>query len=143
MPLNRVIVESLMDKPVFVKSKDNITTVIETLLQSRKGCVLINNAQNETVGIISDRDILRSILENKTLLSQGLKAKDIMVSLVIMITNTQSLKSAEDIMRKNKINRLPVVENPKSKKVIGIVNYDTVHKNLLTSFATKWINRQR
>ena len=69
IPIERIIVDSIMDKPVFVKDSDNILTVIKRLLQTKRGYVLVNRSNNITCGIISDRDIQRMILKEGGLFS--------------------------------------------------------------------------
>ncbi|MHA1740369.1 MAG: CBS domain-containing protein [Candidatus Heimdallarchaeota archaeon] len=130
-----------MDSPVFVNEEDNILTVIKRLLQTAKGYVLVNRS-NKTVGIISDRDIQRLILEKGGMFSPALIARDFMITPVIKCTKSTSLYDAEALMQRNKVNRLPVVENDGSKVVIGIINFDTIHSNLLTNFAKSWIKRK-
>ena len=130
-----------MDEPVFVNINDNILVVIKRLLQFKKGCVLVNQSNGNTVGIISDRDIQRLILKEGGMFSPDLLAKDCMVKPVFMIIKTATLQDAEDLMHEHKINRLPVVEKEGSKKVIGIINYESVHSNILTNFAKKWVKR--
>lgn len=130
-----------MDDPIYVNDKDNIMKVIKKLLQTKKGYVLVKNIDDEAIGIISDRDIHRLLLKEGGMFSPDLIARDFMVKPVIKITRNKTLQQAEDIMRENKINRLPVVEEKGSKHVIGIVNFDTIHKNLVTSFARSWVNK--
>jgi len=141
IPLERIIVELVMDEPVFVNTNDNVLVVIKKLLLLKKGYVLVNRSNNTTVGIISDRDIHRLILKEGGMFSPNLLAKDFMVTPVITIIRTATLRDAEEKMREYKINRLPVVEKESSKKVIGMINYETVHSNVITNFAKKWINR--
>ncbi|MBK5112976.1 MAG: CBS domain-containing protein [Candidatus Heimdallarchaeota archaeon] len=130
-----------MDDPAFVNVNDNILIVIKKLLQLKKGCVLVNQNNGNTVGIISDRDIHRLIIKEGGMFSPDLLAKNCMVKPVIMIIRTATLQNAEELMHEHKINRLPVVEKEGSKKVIGIVNYETVHSNIITNFAKKWVKR--
>ncbi len=141
IPIDRIIVDSIMDNPIFVNENDNILTVIKRLLQTKKGCVLVTRTNDDTIGIISDRDIQRLILKEGGLFSPELLAKDCMVKPVIMIDRTATLSDAEQVMRKNKVNRLPIIEKEGSKQVIGIINYETVHSNVLTRFAKSWIKR--
>lgn len=141
IPFETVKVDTLMDSPVFVKEDDNILTVIKRLLQTAKGYVLVNRS-DKTVGIISDRDIQRLILEKGGMFSPTIIAKDFMVSPVVMCEKSLSLYEAEALMQRKKVNRLPVVEKEGSKVVIGIINFDTVHTNLLSNFAKSWIKRK-
>ena len=130
-----------MDEPVFVIESDNILTVIKMLLNTKKGYVLVNRSNGETIGIISDRDIQRLILKEAGMFSPNLLAKDFMVKPVIMITRNKTLQEAEDLMRSKNINRLPVIENEKSRKVIGMINYGTIHSYIVTNFAKSWVRR--
>ncbi|NHJ40101.1 MAG: CBS domain-containing protein [Asgard group archaeon] len=131
-----------MDSPAFVNEDDNILTVIKQLLLTKKGCVLVNR-MGKTIGIISDRDIHRLLLKEGGMISPSIIAKDFMVKPVIMIKRTATLSEADRIMHQNKINRLPVIEKEGSKQVIGIINFETVHSNLITNFAKNWINRSQ
>jgi CBS domain-containing protein len=79
------------------------------------------------------------ILKEKGSLPPKLHAKEFMVKPVITIPKTTTLFEAETLMQKNKINRLPVVNSSSSKEVIGIINFETVHSNLLSSFAKSWV----
>lgn len=130
-----------MDPPVFVDESDNVLTVIKMLLRTRKGYVLVRRNKRDTTGIISDRDIQRLILKEAGLFSPEIIASEFMVKPVIFITKNQTLEEAEDLMRANDINRLPVIKNKDSKEVIGIINYDTVHSNIMTNFARSWVKR--
>jgi len=142
IPFEKINVDTLMDRPVFVNDNDNVLTVIKRLLQTAKGYVLVNHS-NKTIGIISDRDIQRLILKEGGMFSPTLAAKDFMVSPVIMCEKSTSLNEAETLMQRSKVNRLPVVEKDGSKEVIGIINFDTIHSNLMTNFAKSWIKRKQ
>jgi CBS domain-containing protein len=141
IPLERITVETVMDSPAFVDRDDNILTVIKLLLSTKKGCVLVNRF-GKTIGIISDRDIQRLVLKEACMISPSITAKEFMVKPVIMIPRSATLSEAERIMHLNKINRLPVIEREGSKEVIGIINFETVHSNLITNFAKNWIKRK-
>ena len=130
-----------MYEPVFVNVNDNIIAVIKKLLLLKKGYVLVTQSNDNIVGIISARDIHRLILKEGGMFSPELLAKDCMVKPVITIVSNATLQDAEEIMRVNKINRLPVIDKEGSKKVIGVINYETVHSNVLTAFAKKWVKR--
>ncbi|MHA1211198.1 MAG: CBS domain-containing protein, partial [Candidatus Heimdallarchaeota archaeon] len=68
---------------------------------------------------------------------------EFMVTPVIMCDKSTSLYQAESIMQSNNVNRLPIVEKSGSKVVIGIINFETIHSNLLTNFAKSWIKRKQ
>jgi CBS domain-containing protein len=60
-----------------------------------------------------------------------------------MCEKSTTLYEAEALMQRKNVNRLPVVEKKGSKEVIGIINFDTIHSNLLTNFAKNWIKRKQ
>ena len=72
IPLERIIVEAVMDSPAFVNVDDNILTVIKQLLRTKKGCVLVNRL-DKTIGIISDRDIQRLVLKEGGMISPTIR----------------------------------------------------------------------
>lgn len=80
------------------------------------GSVLVVE-EERPVGIITERDILRRIVE------QGydpamVKAKDIMSTQLVTIGGDASVEEAARMMARKKIKKLPVVEN---EKLVGIV----------------------
>jgi CBS domain-containing protein len=84
-----------------------------------------SNRQRIPVGIITERDIIfRVVAQNKGPFKVTLK--DIMSSPIITIDSSKSIKEALAMLKKNKIDRLPVVNKG---ALIGIVTTDIiVHK---------------
>ena len=85
----------------------------------------------ELSGIISERDIIREISINLSVNFKKSNIKSIMTSKVITINKNTKSETIMDIMSKNKIRHIPIVEN---KLLIGIVSIGDVVKRLLEKF---------
>jgi CBS domain-containing protein len=85
----------------------------------------------ELSGIISERDIIREISNNLSVNFKKSNIKSIMTSKVITINKNTKSETIMDIMSKNKIRHIPIVEN---KLLIGIVSIGDVVKRLLEKF---------
>ena len=85
----------------------------------------------ELCGIISERDIIREISTNISLNFKKSFINSIMTSVVITINRNIQSEDIMDIMSKNKIRHIPIVEN---KLLIGIVSIGDVVKRLLEKF---------
>ena len=102
-----------------VKTVRPFSTVKDVVRKMNKfyiGSVLVVEGERP-VGIITERDILRRIVE------QGydpavVKAKEIMSTQLVTISGDVGVEEAARLMARNKIKKLPVVEN---EKLVGIV----------------------
>ena len=80
------------------------------------GSILVID-KNKLVGIMTERDILRSIVE-QGIDSSFIKVKDIMSSPVMIINPDTSIEDAARFMTKKQIKKLPVMDEG---KLVGIV----------------------
>jgi CBS domain-containing protein len=76
--------------------------------------VVVDN--KELVGIITERDIIRSIAEGKN--PEETKVEDIMTKKVIVASPDITLEEAAEILTQHKIKKLPIVEGG---MLVGIV----------------------
>jgi arabinose-5-phosphate isomerase len=114
------------NKPT-VKQDDNIKTVIIEISEKRLGATAVISDNNELIGIVTDGDI-RRMLENDFDLKLTV-AKDIMTKNPKSIGPNEMAFSAFNIMEKNKITQLPVVEN---NKFIGIIHiHDILNEGIV------------
>ena len=91
---------------------------------------MLNNNM-ELCGIISERDIIKEISNNISVNFKTSLVNSIMTSVVISINRNIKSEDIMDIMSKNKIRHIPIVEN---KLLIGIVSIGDVVKRLLEKF---------
>ena len=85
----------------------------------------------ELCGIISERDIIKEISKNLSVNFKKSSIKSIMTSVVITINRNIKSEDIMDIMSKNKIRHVPIVEN---KLLIGIASIGDLVKRLLEKF---------
>lgn len=100
-----------------VKPETTITEIAKLMKDNHIGCVPVCDEENKIVGIVTDRDIvLRGIACCKDPKTTTLS--DIMTTEVCCCETDADLEHAEEIMKQNKIRRLPVVHD---SKVVGIL----------------------
>ena len=116
-----------------VSINENKTTynAIKLLAKNNIGALPVLNDNMELSGIISERDIIREISNNLSVNFKKSNIKSIMTSKVITINKNTKSETIMDIMSKNKIRHIPIVEN---KLLIGIVSIGDVVKRLLEKF---------
>ena len=138
MSLETIPVSSVMTKNVITQTEDQtIQAISRTMFENNIGNVLIirnntwkNNVgnQNEVVGIITERDLVRIIGSfDQTLFHtpvQGLMSKPI-----ISITSNRSLKDTIETMQLKNIRRLPIIEQ--DGKLVGIITARDIFKIII------------
>lgn len=140
------ISDFMVEKPAVVSPTHSIYHIIDVLLQSEmKRIIVVDNSK--PIGIITRSDILFTILG----ISEGfptikytykhfknvsellrthsiLTASDIMVEDPITVTHDEDLAMASDIMVKNRVECLPVVNSQGA--LVGLISKDDVIKAL-------------
>ena len=84
------------------------------------GAVPIISENNQLLGVVSERDIVRKLVKNGRD-SDLVTAKDIMTSEVITVTKKTSQIDALKLMQTNKIRHLPIVDD--SQKLINFISH--------------------
>jgi len=120
--VSMVIVRDIMSKDVRVVRPDtSVKEVVATMNKFDIGSVIIVQGERP-VGIITERDILRRLVE-PCLAPETLSARQVMTSPVTTISETASIEEAARLMAKKKIKRLPVVNN---SKLMGIMSFTDI-----------------
>lgn len=92
--------------------------------QNRVSSIIINDEKNASVGIITERDIVRRLIADKKD-SNTTKAAEIISQPLITAEADTSLFDAVKIMEKNNIRRLPVA---KDNSLVGFLTITDIVK---------------
>ena len=127
-----ILISQLLTRDVISINEDKtIYNAIKLLAKNNIGALPVLNNNMELCGIISERDIIREISNNLSVNFKKSFINTIMTSVVITINKNTKSEDIMDIMSKNKIRHIPIIEN---KLLIGIVSIGDVVKRLLEKF---------
>lgn len=140
MSFESIPVSSIMTKKVIVQTEDQtIQAISRTMYENNIGNVLIvrndvaqnsTEIQNNIVGIITERDVVRIVGSfDQTLYHTPVR--ELMSKPIISITPNSSLKNAIDTMQLKNIRRLPVIEQ--DGKLVGIITARDIFKIVIKS----------
>jgi CBS domain-containing protein len=110
--------------PISVTTGTSISDVVHVLAEKRIGAVLVLDGKDDLVGILSERDIVRS-LDKKAGATLELTAGDLMTHSPTTTSPDASVAEAMEIMSDGRFRHLPVME---SGKLIGLVSIGDVVK---------------
>jgi CBS domain-containing protein len=117
-----VLVRDVMSKDIRVVRPDtSIKEVVATMNKFGIGSIIIVQG-DRPVGIITERDILRRLVE-PCLAPETLTARQIMTSPLLTISETASIEETARVMARKHVKRLPVLNNG---KLVGIITYTDI-----------------
>ena len=121
--MDSTFVNQIMSKTVLTADKD--TTLQEAAQEMKKlsvGCVIVTE-NYKPVGIVTERDFVTKVVaEGRPLFT---KVFDIMSEPLITIDSKETVWEAAEIMRKNSIHKLPVMEE---EEIVGIITTSDIVK---------------
>ncbi len=117
-----VPIRDIMTKDVRVVRPDTaIREVVATMNKFNIGSIIVVQG-DRPVGIITERDILRRMIE-PCLAPESLTARQVMTSPLVVIDENASIEEAAKLMARKKVKKLPVMNNG---KLMGIVTYTDI-----------------
>ena len=120
--------EQIMKRKIIsLGRKDTVSAAVELMIKNHISCVLIIE-DDKPVGIITERDITKSIAENNILNN----VEGIMKFPVFTADKDINLYDATKLMEKNKLKSLVIVDS--EGDVIGIVTKSDIIKNLRADY---------
>jgi CBS-domain-containing membrane protein len=143
-----IVADVMSTDPITVKPDDKLSFVVR-LFSNKKisGAPVV--VEHNIVGLISKSDIvkvigIKDVLDIDTPAFEKLensKVSDVMKKKVYFVRKYNKLSEAADIMNKNDINLLPVVDN--KKRIIGIVSRGDIVRVVSKELLAKLVQQQR
>ena len=125
---NNLISTLLKREIISINEKKSINDAIQLLSKNKIGALPVINNQMKLCGIISERDIINVISENKSINFSLSLIDSIMTAKVITCDKNTKSNVLMEIMTTNKIRHIPIIEN---NLLIGIVSIGDVVQRLL------------
>jgi CBS domain-containing protein len=118
------ILKNRTGKPFSVTPGTSITAVVHLLAEKRIGAVLVLDGQDNLVGILSERDIVRSLAKSDVA-TLTMTAGDLMTPKPTTTSPDASVADAMEIMSDGRFRHLPVMEGG---RLVGLVSIGDVVK---------------
>lgn len=110
-----------------IRATDTIEAAVNILAARRIGSLVVTNEDGAISGIISERDVVRAIAEDRSM-ALGQRVVDHMTAKVVTCLESTSINEVMELMTKGKFRHVPVVA---SGRLIGIVSIGDVVKRKL------------
>jgi CBS domain-containing protein len=135
--LESIKISEFMSKDVMtVSPEDFIINVINSMIERRYSGLPVVDEKNRLVGIITQYDIIskgftRVELESESGPKKGAKVKKAMTRTVFYLYPWSPLTEAMEAMIERGYGRIPVVNDPRERKLVGIIDREDVAKAIL------------
>jgi len=106
-----------------IRPQQQVRDAVGLLVQHNIGALVVVDEDGNTVGIISERDVIRTAHENENVFS--LQVADIMTRKVITGIPQDDLSSVANTMTERHIRHLPIVEDG---RLVGIISIGDILK---------------
>ncbi|UUX34999.1 helix-turn-helix transcriptional regulator [Fundicoccus culcitae] len=133
--LSALSVQDIMQAPVLIKQDTSVQDAVTALFMYDVGTLYISNDQDELVGVLSRKDLLRSTMMGNHSDAPVAVIMTRMPNIFVTYPDVPVLKAAKSISR-HQIDSLPVLASRDSKTVVGKIS-KTVLVNLLIELTDK------
>ena len=130
--MTELLLQKLMKRAcITLDENSSIKNLVYTLNKNKVGCVIVTPSTSSfPVGIVSERDLVRNY--DKILNNKYTKVRDVMTKNIIFCNKNTSSKELMEIMSKNKIRHIPIIDQ---KKLLGIVSIGDVVNRIIENYA--------
>lgn len=122
--LVKLLLEEKPSELISIKPESSLDDAMSLMMSKNIGCLLVLDSDKKLQGIVSDRDIFKSVHQTKGEY-HSLKAKDIMTSTVISGKLSDEVSNIAWVMQKNYIRHIPIVDDG---DVVGLVSQRDILK---------------
>jgi len=128
---NNLISILLKRNVISINENNTVYDAINILSEKKIGALPVLNDQNKLCGMLSERDIIQKISNDKKIDFSHTQIRSIMTTKVITCNVNTESNVLMTIMTNNKIRHIPIIEK---NSLIGIVSIGDVVKRLLEKF---------
>jgi len=126
-----VLVRDIMSKDVkTVRPNSSVKEVAANMNKFNIGSIVVVQG-GKPIGIISERDILRKVVE-PCLRPETLTAEQIMTSPVVTINENATIDEAAKLMAEKKVRKIPAMNK---QELVGIVTFTDIVTKVLATFS--------
>lgn len=130
-----MVIQELLDQKATqdvhsILPEANITAAIHMLNQKHVGALLVLDAGGNIAGILSERDILRKVLEGGARLELAVSEVMTPKETLIIGHSTDNIEYAMSIMTQHQIRHLPILDQ--MGRICGMLSIGDIVKALLT-----------
>ena len=127
----KLVLSLIKRKCITITENSTISDLADLLTLNNIGAVVVVDSNNKAIGIVSERDVIRNHNKNYNYI------KNIMTNKLISCDLSISSTSLLEIMNKNKVRHVPIINKD---KLLGIVSIGDVVKRLIETYDNENIN---
>ena len=105
--------------PITITKEQTVGDALKLMHDNKIGGIPVIDAQNTLIGIVTNRDL-------RFQRDMGRRIEEVMTKENIITTHSTELEKASEILLRNKIEKLPVVDD--NGKLIGLITYKDITK---------------
>jgi CBS domain-containing protein len=126
-------IEKFIRKAPTLTARDSIETAISTMQINNTGAIAITDEDERLVGIVSDYDILKLLINSRVF--DALKVEDVVIRRFPVLRTEDTIGKAQNLAAINKIDGLPIIDN--FGKVVGQVLLSDIMRYVFSAYAGK------
>lgn len=117
---------------ITIRPDQTLSDVVAVLTERRIGALVVVDARNKPVGIISERDIIRAASQSEKFFARTVQ--EVMTTNLIVGSPNDDAHSVEKTMTERHFRHLPIVEDG---KLMGMISIRDIVKAMLDEYEGK------
>jgi len=122
--LVKELLESKGSKVITAAEDSTVHQAVATMVENKVGSALVIDDEGNPVGIVTERDILRQVADNYSLIKE-MVIRDVMSKDLIIATPDEDVNAVCQIMTDKRLRHIPVIDKG---ELIGIISIGDVVK---------------